>query len=114
MPAATTAAGKGTFPETHPLALGVFGTFGTPAANACLGEADLVVVVVSKLSPSDTAWENTKLLEPTRQDFVQIAIEPRHASWNFPAETVVLGDAAQILGELCEAVRSRSGARREK
>src|SRR5207302_944337 len=39
LPVATTAAGKGTFPETHPLALGVFGTFGTPAANACIGEA---------------------------------------------------------------------------
>ena len=29
LPVATTAAGKGTFAETHPLALGVFGTFGT-------------------------------------------------------------------------------------
>jgi acetolactate synthase-1/2/3 large subunit len=108
MPVATTAAGKGTFPETHPLALGVFGTFGTPAANACLGEADLVLVVGSKLSPSDTAWENTKLLDPARQNFVQIDIEPRNASWNYPAETVVLGDAAQILGQLVEAVRPRA------
>ena len=49
LPVATTAAGKGCFPETHPLALGVFGTFGTAAANACLGEADLVLVVGSKL-----------------------------------------------------------------
>jgi len=114
MPVATTAAGKGVFAETHPLALGVFGTFGTAAANACLGEADLVLVVGSKLSPSDTAWENTKLLDPTRQGFVQIDIEPRHASWNFPAETVVLGDAAQILGELCAAVRPRADGRREK
>ena len=114
MPVATTAAGKGVFAETHPLALGVFGTFGTAAANACLGEADLVLVVGSKLSPSDTAWENTKLLDPTRQVFVQIDIEPRHASWNFPAETVVLGDAAQILGELCAAVRPRADGRREK
>jgi len=110
---ATTAAGKGTFPETHPLALGVFGTFGTPAANACLGEADLVLVVGSKLSPSDTAWENTKLLDPTRQSFVQIDIEPKNASWNFPAETVVLGDAAQILGALTEAVKGRADGRRE-
>jgi acetolactate synthase-1/2/3 large subunit len=108
LPVATTAAGKGTFPETHPLALGVFGTFGTPTANACLGEADLVLVVGSKLSPSDTAWENTKLLDPTRQSFVQIDIEPKNASWNFPAETVVLGDAAQILGALTEAVKARA------
>jgi acetolactate synthase I/II/III large subunit len=111
LPVATTAAGKGTFPETHPLALGVFGTFGTPAANACIGEADLVLVVGSKLSPSDTAWENTKLLDPTRQSFVQIDIEPRNASWNYPAENVVLGDAAQILGQLVEAVRTRAEGR---
>jgi acetolactate synthase-1/2/3 large subunit len=113
LPVATTAAGKGCFPEIHPLALGVFGTFGTPAANACIGEADLVLVVGSKLSPSDTAWENTKLLDPTRQSFVQIDIEPRNASWNYPAENVVLGDAAQILGQLVEAVRPRADGRRE-
>src|SRR5579863_1204999 len=76
LPVATTAAGKGTFAETPPLALGVFGTFGTPAANASIGEADLVLVVGSKLSPSDTAWENRRLLDPTRQSFVQIDIEP--------------------------------------
>ena len=108
LPVATTAAGKGCFAETHPLALGVFGTFGTPAANACLGDADLVLVVGSKLSPSDTAWENTKLLDPTRQNFVQIDIEPRHASWNFPAETVVLGDAGEALAQICAAVRQRA------
>ena len=65
LPVATTAAGKGCFAETHPLALGVFGTFGTEAANACVAEADLVLVVGSKLSPSDTAWENRALLDPT-------------------------------------------------
>src|SRR5258708_2120304 len=106
LPVATTAAGKGCFPETHPLALGVFGTYGTAAANACLGEADLVLVVGSKLSPSDTAWENPKLLDPTRQIFVHIDIEPRHASWNFPAETVVLGDAAVILRQRGDAGRA--------
>src|SRR6185437_8494434 len=108
MPVATTAAGKGTFPETHPLALGVFGTFGTPVANAVLGEADLVLVVGSKLSPSDTAWANRKLLDPGRQTLIQIDIEPRHASWTYPAEHVLLGDAAAVLGQLVEAVGSRA------
>ncbi len=104
LPVATTAAGKGCFAETHPLALGVFGTFGTEAANAAIAEADLVLVVGSKLSPSDTAWENRTLLDPARQTFVQIDIEPRNASWNYPAEHVLMGDAAVILGQLLHEV----------
>ncbi len=111
MPVATTAAGKGSFPETHPLALGVFGTFGTPVANATVGEADLVLVVGSKLSPSDTAWANRKLLDPTRQVLIQVDIEPRHASWTYPAEEVVLGDAAVVLGQLVEAIGSRGAGK---
>jgi acetolactate synthase I/II/III large subunit len=114
LPVATTAAGKGTFAETHPLALGVFGTFGTEAANACIAEADLVVVVGSKLSPSDTAWENRALLDPTRQTFVQIDVEPRNASWNYPAEHVLLGDAAVILGQLAAELRARAAGRRQQ
>jgi len=113
-PVATTAAGKGCFAETHPLALGVFGTFGTPAANACIGEADFVLVLGSKLSPSDTAWENRALLDPTRQTFAQIDVEPRNASWNYPAEHVLIGDAAIILGQLIEEVRPRAGERRQQ
>jgi len=112
LPVATTAAGKGCFADTHPLALGVFGTFGTAAANACIGEADLVLVIGSKLSPSDTAWENRALLDPTRQNFVQLDIEPRNASWNYPAEHVLIGDAAIVLDQLIEEVGSRSGERR--
>jgi acetolactate synthase I/II/III large subunit len=112
LPVATTAAGKGCFAETHPLALGVFGTFGTEAANACVAEADLVLVVGSKLSPSDTAWENRVLLDPTRQSFVQIDIEPRNASWNYPAEHLLVGDAAIVLGQLATAVATSDQGRR--
>ncbi|HYP37265.1 MAG TPA: thiamine pyrophosphate-binding protein [Stellaceae bacterium] len=114
LPVATTAAGKGCFAETHPLGLGVFGTFGTEAGNACVAEADLVLVVGSKLSPSDTAWENRALLDPTRQTFVQIDIEPRNASWNYPAEHVLIGDAAVVLGQLIEAVGSSGTGRRQR
>ncbi|SDI20456.1 MULTISPECIES: thiamine pyrophosphate-binding protein [Bradyrhizobium] len=116
LPVVTTAAGKGIFAETHPLALGVFGTFGTEAANACVGEADLVLAVGTKLGPSDTAWENRDLLDPTRQTFIQIDIEPRNASWTFPAEHVLVGDAGQVLLQLREAIdsagRKEAGERR--
>ena len=49
IPVATTAAGKGVFAETHPLALGVIGTFGNPTANAAVGDADLILAVATKL-----------------------------------------------------------------
>jgi acetolactate synthase I/II/III large subunit len=112
LPVVTTAAGKGVFPETHPLALGVFGTFGTEAANAAITSADMVLAIGTKLGPSDTAWENRDLLDPTRQTFIQIDIEPKNASWNFPAEHVLVGDAAGVLRQLIDDVSSQSSGRR--
>jgi acetolactate synthase I/II/III large subunit len=111
-PVVTTAAGKGVFAETHPLALGVFGTFGTEAANAAVSAADLILAVGTKLGPSDTAWENRDLLDPTRQTFIQIDIEPKNASWNFPAEHVLMGDAAGVLRQLIEAAGAGASGRR--
>jgi acetolactate synthase-1/2/3 large subunit len=112
LPVATTAAGKGCIAETHSLALGVFGTFGTEAANACIAEADLVLAVGTKLGPSDTAWESRDLLDPTRQTFIQIDVEPRNASWTFPAEHVLVGDAAQVLQQLHAVVQPHTIGRR--
>jgi acetolactate synthase I/II/III large subunit len=105
-PVATTASGKGVFPETHALALGVFGTFGLQAANVVVAEADVVLAVGTKLGPTDTARENPDLLDPERQGLIQVDVEPRHAGWSFPAEHVLLGDAAVMLGQLEAAVKS--------
>jgi acetolactate synthase-1/2/3 large subunit len=104
VPVVTTASGKGTFPETHRLALGVFGTFGVAAANACVAEADVVIVVGSKLGASDTARENPELLDPARQTFIQIDVEPRNASWTFPAEHVLIADAGEAMDQLSDAL----------
>ena len=104
-PVVTTASGKGTFAENHPLALGVFGTFGIPAANAAVAAADVVLVVGSKLGISDTARANPALLDAARQTFVQIDIEPRNASWTFPADQVVIGDAGKALDALAETLK---------
>jgi acetolactate synthase-1/2/3 large subunit len=91
--------------------LGVFGTFGTAAANAGVMAADLILAIGTKLGPSDTAWENRDLLDPTRQTFIQIDIEPKNASWNFPAEHVLVGDAAVVMRQLREALGGGSPGR---
>jgi acetolactate synthase-1/2/3 large subunit len=113
-PVTTTASGKGVFPETHEMALGVFGNFGQPVANSVVGNADLVLVVGSKLSPSDTAKENPKLLDPQRQILIQIDAEPKNASWTFPCEHVLIGDAAIILSQLAEVIQKMRSPSQEK
>jgi acetolactate synthase-1/2/3 large subunit len=104
-PVTTTASGKGVFPETHEMSLGVFGNFGLQVANAVVGDADVVLVVGSKLSPSDTASENPKLLDPQRQILIQIDIEPKNVGWTFPCEHALIGDARVALSQITEAIR---------
>ena len=105
----TTAGGKGGFPEDHELALGVFGTFGLAAANEYLAGSDLILVVGSKLSPSDTAAENPDLIDPARQRIIQIDIEPSNAGWVYPCDMVLAGDAAATLAGIGDSVEN-SGA----
>ena len=70
IPVATTATGKSAMAEVHPLALGVFGNWGQEGANAVVSTADTVLVVGSRLSPTDTCFENPELLDADRQKFL--------------------------------------------
>jgi acetolactate synthase-1/2/3 large subunit len=102
IPVVTSPSGKGCFAETNDLALGLFGTFGTQAANACVADADVVLVVGCKLTASDTIREHETLLDPRRQTFIQVDIEPRNASWTFPAQHVLIGEASVAMRRLLE------------
>ena len=104
-PIATTASGKGVFAETGDWALGVCGNFGQAAANSYIGAADLVLAVGTRLGAADTAHQNPALIDPTRQTLVQIDVESKNASWTFPCDTVVIGDAALALAQLAAALR---------
>ncbi|MCG8543849.1 MAG: thiamine pyrophosphate-binding protein [Alphaproteobacteria bacterium] len=105
-PVATTASGKGVFAETHDWALGACGNFGQAAANAYIGAADVVLAVGTRLGPADTTNENPDLIDPARQTLVQIDIEPKNASWTFPCDTVVIGDAALVLRQITETLQA--------
>ena len=76
IPVATTATGKSAMAEVHPLALGVFGNWGQAVANEVVSTADTVLVVGSRLAPTDTCFENPELLDADRQTFLQIDVEP--------------------------------------
>jgi acetolactate synthase I/II/III large subunit len=99
-PVATTASGKGVFPESDPFSVGVIGPFGWAAANEVVKDADVVLAVGTRLAPSDTLNESTSLLDPSRQTMIQVDVEPLNAAWTFPVDHPLIGDAAVIMDEL--------------
>jgi acetolactate synthase-1/2/3 large subunit len=54
IPVATTLMGKGSFPEDHPLSLGMVGMHGTPWANTAVSKADLVLAAGVRFSDRST------------------------------------------------------------
>jgi len=84
IPVATTATGKSAMAEVHPLALGVFGNWGQTVANEVVSSADTVLVVGSRLAPTDTCFENPELLDADRQQLLQIDVEPLNVGRHFP------------------------------
>jgi acetolactate synthase-1/2/3 large subunit len=105
-PVVTTSSGKGIIGETNEISAGVMGPFGWPLANAIIAESDVVIAVGTKLGPSDTIDENVMLLDPERQIFVQIDIEPLNAAWTFPVDHVLIGDAGFVMDRLADSIVS--------
>ena len=120
IPVATTATGKSAMAEIHPLALGVFGNWGQAVANEVVSTADTVLVVGSRLSPTDTCFENPELLDADRQTFLQIEVEPLNVGRHFPATAAIAADAREALAALVEELRprlttgTRQGAQRRR
>ena len=103
----TSANGKGAFPETDDLALGV--ALGYPAGRAALVECDVVVAIGTELSQVDLENETLELSGRV----IRIDIDQRQLDMNLAAECGIHGDAAltirRLLGEL-KAGPGRGGA----
>jgi acetolactate synthase-1/2/3 large subunit len=112
IPVATTATGKSAIADVHPLALGVFGNWGQAVANEVVSTADTVLVVGSRLAPTDTCFENPELLDADRQTFVQIDVDPLNIGRHFPAAAAIVADAREALAALVTELAPRV-ARRE-
>ena len=117
MPVATSYKGKSAIAETHPLSVGMVGTYGQAAANRIVGEADTVIVVGALLRSQETVRERPDIFDPRRQRVVQIDIDERNAGWSFPVEAGLVGDAGRILNQLVaasqDAAPSGAAARQE-
>jgi 3D-(3,5/4)-trihydroxycyclohexane-1,2-dione acylhydrolase (decyclizing) len=100
IPVGETQAGKGALPEPHPLVAGGVGATGTLAANTLARDADLVIVVGSRLSDFTTASKTAFQHERVRFVAINVAELDAHKHAAIP----LVGDARAVLEELRELV----------
>ncbi len=93
----TTTAGKGVFPESHRLSLGA--TLSRPPTQAFLADADLVLVVGSELSETDSWADNPLQLGGT---VIRVDIAEAQLALNAEPALGIRSDAAAFVEALGE------------
>jgi acetolactate synthase-1/2/3 large subunit len=94
--------GKGAFPESNRLSVGMLGMHGTRCANYAMCETDMIIAVGARFDDRITG----KLSEfAPKASVVHIDIDPAEISKNVRAHIPIVGDAKQVLKELNAAIK---------
>jgi acetolactate synthase-1/2/3 large subunit len=97
IPVTTTLMGKGSFEESHPLAVGMLGMHGTAYANFAVSECDLLIAVGARFDDRVTG----KLDEfASRAKVIHIDVDPAEVGKNRTPEVPIVGDVRQVLSDL--------------
>ena len=102
-PVTTTLLGKGVFPETHELSLGMLGMHGTAYANKAVCECDVIINVGSRfddriIGQADKFCKDAKI--------VHLDIDPAEMNKMIRPDIEVIGDAKASLRALNQKVKS--------
>ena len=110
IPVATSLNGKDSIPGTHPLSVGVVGSYSRESANRVVNRADLVCFIGSESGGMTTHfWA----VPPIGTPAIQIDIDPEALGRNYPLLAAVNGDAKVTLARmLAGADRGSAGKRK--
>ena len=100
-PVTTTLLGKGAFPETHDLSLGMMGMHGTAYANKAVVDCDLIMCIGGRWDDRITG----KLSEfcPTAKK-IHLDIDPAEQGKVIQPDVSMVGDARAVLEELIKHI----------
>ena len=104
----TTLMGKGSFPETHPLAAWLGGSKGTTVGNWANSTADVIVAVGCRFADETASSYKegvTFSIPPTK--LIQIDLDPTEIGKNYPVEVGIVGDAREVLRAVATEVTDR-------
>ena len=110
IPVATSLNGKDSIPGTHPLSVGVVGSYSRESANRVVNAADLVCFIGSETGGMTTHfWAVPKIGTPA----IQIDIDPEALGRNYPFAAGVNGDAKVTLQKMLAACDRATAAKRK-
>jgi acetolactate synthase-1/2/3 large subunit len=110
IPVATSLNGKDSIPGTHPLSVGVVGSYSRESANRMVNQADLVCFIGTETGGMTTHfWAVPKIGTAA----IQIDINPEAIGRNYPLQASVLGDARTVLARMGELADPRTAAKRK-
>jgi acetolactate synthase-1/2/3 large subunit len=102
-PVVTTLMARGAFPDSHPQHVGMPGMHGTVAAVAAMQHSDLLVALGARFD--DRVTGQLSSFAPGAA-VVHADIDPAEISKNRHADVPIVGDCAEVIGELITAVRA--------
>ncbi len=105
-PVATTLLGIGSFPEDHPLAIGMLGMHGSANANRMVNDADVILGVGLRFD--DRVTGKISAFAPKAR-IIHADIDATQIGKNVPTAVAIVGDAGAALFAL--AARVEKGAR---
>ena len=100
-PVTTTLLGKGAFPESHPLSLGMLGMHGTAYANKAIVECDLVMSIGSRFDDRIVGQPHRFCRNAT---VIHIDIDPGENGKMIKPDFFIQGDARLVVEELIKHV----------
>ena len=108
IPVATTIMGKGSFPESHPLSMGISGWVGTGPANQTTREADVLLALGCRFTETDTAgWTQGSVFNIPPTKVIQVDIDPAEIARYYPVEIGIVGDVRAVLNDLLAEVKEQ-------
>jgi len=104
IPVATSNDAKGIIIDTHPLSVGVVGSYSCGYANQIVSEADAVLYIGSGVG--DQVTDNWTIPNPDTPSIIQIDIDPTQLGRSYRSTFGLFGDAKVTLQRLLEVIRA--------
>ncbi len=100
-PVTTTLLGKGAFPETHPLSVGMLGMHGTAYANKTVVDCDLIMAIGARWDDRITGKVSEFCPNATK---IYIDVDPAEFGKIIDPDVSIAGDAKLVLEDLIPLV----------